>query len=709
VIAPDFRIRARRRTAGFAAIALVFAGARSVHAQTDSARARLTDSTRAGAQGLGTVKVTGRADDLTGVATTASEGHVGAADIRARPLTREGELLETVPGMIVTQHSGDGKANQYFVRGFNLDHGTDFQTSLDGMPVNMPSHAHGQGYSDLNFVIPEMVNHIDYRLGVYHPEVGDFGSAGAAELHLFRRLDHPFVTTEAGQDGFARIAAGGSPPVGSGNLLLAGELKSYDGPWVVAERLRKLSALARYSCASGASSYSILAMGYRNRWSSSDQIPLRGVTDGDITRFGAVDPTDGGATERYSLSGSWRHIGASSVQSATLFAISSSLDLFSDFTYFLNDQGKGDQFEQQERRVVVGGSYADARSVHALGAEHTLSAGLQTRTDIVGPLGLFNTVDRKRLTAVRTDDVTEIGAGLWVSAESRWLQWLRTSVGLRGDSYVFDVTSDRPENSGRRSASIASPKASIVFAPARTVELYLSAGLGFHSNDARGTTITVDPTSGNSAHRVDPLVRSRGTEAGARVTVDGLRSTLTLWALNLDSELLFTGDGGTTEPSSKSERTGVTWANFYRPIPELALDADVSLARARFAGVAAGEDRVPGAIENVVAGGVTWSPAARGLFGAIRVRHFGSYPLIQDNSVRATATTMLNADAGFSFSEMRVQITVLNVLDERANDIQYYYLSRLRGEPADGMNDIHFHPVEPRQLRVSLGWGARRY
>ena len=301
--------RGGRAAVAFLAVMLAMVGTRPAQAQSDTARTPTADSTRA--RNLGTVQVIGRADDLTGVATTASEGHVGAADIRTRPLMREGELLETVPGMIVTQHSGDGKANQYFVRGFNLDHGTDFQTSLDGMPVNMPSHAHGQGYTDLNFLIPELVDHIDYRLGNYYPQVGDFGSAGSAEFHLFQRLARPFVITEGGQNGLARLAAGESTPVGAGDLLFAGEMKTYDGPWVVAEKLRKLSGVARYSWTSGASSYSVMAMAYHNLWDSSDQIPLRAVTSGLISRYGAIDTTDGGNTERYSLSGSWRHIGAS--------------------------------------------------------------------------------------------------------------------------------------------------------------------------------------------------------------------------------------------------------------------------------------------------------------------------------------------------------------------------------------------------------------
>jgi hypothetical protein len=237
--------------------------------------------------------------------------------------------------------------------------------------------------------------------------------------------------------------------------------------------------------------------------------------------------------------------------------------------------------------------------------------------------------------------------------------------------------------------------------------VYVSGGLGFHSNDARGTTITVDPNTGDPAQQVDPLVRSTGAEVGVRVALlQGLRSTLSVWMLNLDSELLFVGDAGLTEPSDASRRRGVTLANFYRPIPELSLDLDVSLARARFSGVLAGEDHIPGALENVVAAGATWSTRERGPFGAIRLRHFGSYPLIEDNNVRAPAATLFNADAGWLFRQgFRLKVSLLNVFNARDSDIQYYYASRLPGEPVDGVEDVHFHPVEPRQVRASIVWG----
>lgn len=649
--------------------------------------------------------IVGRADDLIGTAVTASQGHVGAVDLRSRPLAREGEILEAVPGFIATQHSGDGKANQYFARGFNLDHGTDFQTRIEGMPVNMVSHAHGQGYTDLNFLIPEVVEYLDYRLGVYHAELGDFGSAGGAELFLAKR-QRPFAVASGGANGLARVATGGSVRAGPGDLLLAAEVKRYDGPWLLDQDLRKYSGVARYSWQAGSSEFSLLGMAYHNRWRATDQIPARAVRSGRISRFGNLDDSNGGGAQRFSLSGSWRHVGESSLQELQVYGIYSDLSLFSNFAFFLDDTTRGDQFHQRENRIVAGANLRHIQPVQALGRDHVLKLGLQTRVDAINDVGLHRTQRRQRIGTVRQDDVREWGSGLYGELESRWRPWLRSVIGGRGDVYLLRVDGDIPANSGSRSAGIVSPKASLVLSPSAQAEIYLSGGLGFHSNDARGTTITVDPVGGGPADRVDPLVRSRGAEIGARVSpTAGWRATLSLWALDLDSELLFVGDGGATEPSFESHRRGVTWANFFRPVPQLAFDLDLSFARARFAGVPRSTNRVPGALEHVVAAGVTWVAPERGPFASVRLRRMGSYALIEDNSVRAKASTLVNAEVGYRFSGVRLEVNVLNLFNSNDRDVQYYYASRLQGEPPGGVEDIHFHPVEPRQVRVSLAWG----
>ncbi|MCU0621026.1 MAG: TonB-dependent receptor plug domain-containing protein [Gemmatimonadales bacterium] len=510
-------------------------------------------------QQLDSLVVTGRYEDLIGVARTASEGSTGWVDLRMRPLAREGELLETVPGLILTQHSGDGKSNQMFVRGFNLDHGTDFNTRVDGMPINLPTHAHGQGYTDVNFIIPEFVERVDYQLGVYYANLGDFSSAGGAEFRLSSRLARPIAKAGAGEFGHLRAVAGGSVSVGSGSLLLGGEVRTYNGPWVQPQELRKLSGLARYSWDAGRSRFAITGMAYANTWDASDQIPTRAVEGGLIGRFGQVDSTLGGEAQRYSLDGQWRRVGGSSVQEVQLYGIWSDFNLYSNFTYFLADPVNGDQFNQRERRAIAGLNARHFQGVRAFGVDHEVTLGLQSRADFVRGVGLFNTQRRDRVGTVREDDVTQWGTGLYAQAESRWSRTLRSSVGLRGDAYLFDVDAGIPANGGTASDAIVSPKASVIFSPGPSAEFYLSGGFGFHSNDARGTTITVDPVTGDPVDPVDPLVRSRGAEVGARVNpTRSWRSTLTLWALSLDSELLFVGDGGTTEPSFPSRRAGVT-------------------------------------------------------------------------------------------------------------------------------------------------------
>jgi hypothetical protein len=281
----------------------------------------------------------------------------------------------------------------------------------------------------------------------------------------------------------------------------------------------------------------------------------------------------------------------------------------------------------------------------------------------------------------------------------------RTTLGVRGDAYHFDVASDRPENTGTASDQIVSPKLSLAFGPWSGTELYLSAGLGFHSNDARGAVTTMDPVTGDPTDPVDPLVRSTGAEIGVRSTpVEGLRSTLALWTVELDSELLFVGDAGSTEASDPSRRLGVTLANFYRFSDGWSADIDVSLTRARLLNVTPGEDRIPGALESVLAAGLSYESTDDGLFGALRLRRFGSYALVEDDSQHADASALLNLSLGYRLGNARLTVSALNVLDEEHSDVQYFYESRLTGEPG-GVEDVHFHPAEPRALRVALSWG----
>jgi len=637
-----------------------------------------------------------------GTAQAASQGIVGARELAERPFLRRGELLEVIPGVVITQHSGGGKANQYFLRGFNLDHGTDFSVSVDGMPVNMRSHAHGQGYADLNFLIPELVQQVNYGKGPFFADVGDFSAAGAAEFRLFDALPRGFAKLELGDNNFARFVVADTVREENAATTYAVEAGHDDGPWLLKENFNRFSGLLRRQWTSGAGDYRLTALAYRSKWRSSDQIPLRAVEAGQLERFGNLEPTDGGETERASLSFDATFKTPDATTRFNAYAISYRLNLFSNFTYFLDDPINGDQFNQRDERGVFGATLTRTWTHALLGHTSETTAGAQARDDAIGELGLFHTVQRRRIGTKRDDAVNEASVGVFVKNETRWNDWLRTTAGLRADGYRFKVDSDLAANSGERMAAIASPKLGLVLGPWEKTEVYANVGTGFHSNDARGTTIRVDPSDGTTpVDRVNPLVRSRGAELGVRsAVVPGLVSSVALWALDLDSELVFVGDSGGTQPSGRSRRYGVEFANFYRATPWLVLDADVAFTHARYRD-APGADHIANSIGSVVTAGATVD-GPRGFFGSVRGRYFGPQPLVEEDSVRAPSTLVLNARVGWRSHDWEVALDALNVLDRANFDIAYFYTSRLRGEVAQGVDDIHFHPAEPRTVRVTV-------
>jgi len=652
---------------------------------------------------LEAVLVEGRAASLVGSASASSEGSVGYLELRTRPFLRRGELLEVIPGVVITQHSGGGKANQYFLRGFNLDHGTDFALSVDGMPVNMRSHAHGQGYSDINFIIPEFVRNIDYTKGPFAADVGDFSAAGAARFELFETLPDGFTTLEVGENNYTRAVAGNTFVHRDGSATTAGlEFTRDDGPWLLKDELRRFNGIVRHVWNAGAErTSSLTALAYKARWNASDQIPQRAIDAGILPRFGYVDPTNGGESERLSVSFAWRNERPDEATRFNAYLLHYGLDLYSNFTYFLNDPVNGDQFNQRDRRTVAGFDLEHTGQVKLWKHRTQWTVGLQGRHDRIGELELNRTAEREHIGTVRSDDVRETSLGLYARAKTQWRSWLRSEAGVRGDGYHFDVESDLAANSGKRHAAIVSPKVSLVAGPWNKTELYLNGGFGFHSNDARGTTIRIDPTDGvTPADRVHPLVRSRGLEAGVRTSVvPGLVSTVSVWYLDLESELVFVGDAGGTEATGATRRYGVEWSNFYKISSWLALDADIALTHARYED-ASPNDRIANSVGTVVAAGLTVG-RSHGLFGAARLRYFGAQPLSEDGTVEQPSSSTLNMRVGWRTRTWEFAVDVLNLLDRNNNDIAYFYDSRLSGEPAGGVSDIHVHPAEPRTFRVS--------
>ena len=643
---------------------------------------------------------------LIGIAQSASQGAITARQLDARPLLRPGEVLETVPGLVISQHSGEGKANQYYLRGFNLDHGTDFATTVAGMPVNLPTHGHGQGYSDLNFVIPELVSGVQFAKGPYFADQGDFATAGAASINYANSLPRPLVRITGGGEAFGRAVLAATPDLRNGQLLAAVELQHNDGPWTSPDRLKKINAVIRYTRGDALNGASGTFMAYRGTWNSSDQIPGRAVADGSLSRFGTVDDSSGGDASRYSGSFEWQRTRGSASTKLTAFGIAQHLDLFSNFTYFLDDPENGDQFRQADRRFTTGAKLTHRRIERWGGRLVQNTVGAQLRNDQIFDVGLFHTRERAVLNTVREDEVMQTSLSAYYQNEVELHPRVRTLAGVRVDGFRFGVDAGDPRNGGTRYAALASPKGGVVLGPWQGTEFYVNAGLGFHSNDARGATIRIDPRSGGPVERVTPLVRARGAEVGLRsVLIPGLQTTVTAWTLGLDSELVFVGDAGTTEAGRPSRRSGIEWASYYSPWPWLTFDADVSLSRARFTDGAPEGAAIPGAVETVVSAGATVI-SRRDFFGSIRWRYFGARPLVEDDSVRSHASSLVNLEAGYRFTNhLRLAVDVFNLFDSNDSDIEYFYRSRLPGEPPAGVDDIHFHPTLKRTVRISLTVG----
>lgn len=672
---------------------------------------------------------------------SASEQNFAGEEVNARPFSRPAEALEVVPGLMVTQHSGEGKANQYFLRGFNLDHGTDLAISVDGMPVNMRTHGHGQGYADLNFLIPELIGSVNVRKGPYFADEGDFSSVGSVHVGLIDTIQKSMALATVGSFGYRRALGVTSTKAGDGNLLIAGEANTYNGPWDNPDKLRKLNAVVRYTEGTAANGFSLTGMAYSNRWNSTDQIPLRAITSGLVGRYGALDPTDGGNSDRFSLSGRWAQTDRNGSSKINFYAIKSSLDLYNNFTFFLDNSNLGDQFHQRDDRVLAGVNASHTFNHAVAGLPMQTEIGIQSRYDDI-KVALSKTYQRQFWEGTRNDKVKEGSVGLFVQNTVYWSDWMRTTLGYRGDFYTTNVNSLlRPANSGNATASIGSPKLSVVFGPFAKTELFLNAGEGFHSNDARGVTIRESSSNDGSLVDASPfLVKTRGAEVGIRTRlIPGLDSSVSLFLLDSASEILFVGDAGDTEPSRPSRRYGVEWTNHYKPVSWLQIDGDLAITHARFRGDNSAQaaayaelagypeaqignapgNYIPGAPNMIASVGIRLGEKT-GWFGALRYRYFGPRPLTEDGAFVSPATGLLNGQVGYRFDNgWRIQLDAFNLTDSKSDQITYAYGSLLKtdalytqcrfGAPPPpaavcqtGVMDRVLHPVEPFAVRLTV-------
>ena len=652
------------------------------------------------------IEVRGRSTDLVGIASSANEGATSWEQLEKRPIQRAGEVLETAPGVVATQHSGGGKANQFFLRGFNLDHGTDFSVRVAGVPVNFPTHGHGQGYADLNFLIPETISTVEYRKGPYFAENGDFSAAGSLDIALTDELTERRLTLTGGSHELARLLwMGGSTNDASesGRWTAAIDVFQENGPWTRAEDYDGFKAYARYSRGTGARGFDLTFLAYDADWLSTDQVPRRAVESGAIGRFDLIDPGPRGSTARHSLSAEIRRSTANSLTRWRGYLLSYDFDLVSNFTYFLEDPAQGDQFQQVDERWVAGGDLR--HHWHSRWNEREIEhvAGFELRYDDIEN-GLFRTRDLQRFGTVRQDDVRQGRGGLFMHSLVHWSDVVRSRLGLRLDYLTADVESSLAANSGQEDDVIFSPKLSLIFGPFSGTEFYLNFGRGFHSNDARGATLRRDPVTGDPASSVDLLVPAWGADFGVRRTIrPGWQMTLTLFVLELDSELVFVGDGGATEASRPSRRRGIEWTNYWQVNERWTLDLDVTVTDSEFTDLDPSGGDIPGAIEDTVAAGVAYDGDR--WFGSLRWRYFGDVPLIEDGSTVWDSSSVVNGRLGYRFrGGLDLALEVFNLLDSDDSDIEYFYASRLPGEPAGGIEDVHFHPMPDRSARLTATW-----
>ena len=648
------------------------------------------------------VTVTGRKKVLVGEARSASEGVISQVDIYKRPVQRPGDILEAVPGLIVTQHSGSGKSNQLYLRGFNLDHGTDFATWIDGMPVNMRSHGHGQGYTDINFLMPEIIEEMFFVKGPYHSEIGDFSSAGGVHIQTIDQLDKKSIKVGLGENGFNRILAMGSKKIESEVITGALELQGYDGPWIdITEDVNKVNGFFKFARNNELGKRSITAMIYDNEWNSADQIPSRAISEGIIDDFGSLDKTLGGSTRRMSVSSEYSHDHKTNKVVWRSYIIGYELDLWSNFTYLLDDPVGGDQFKQKDKRTVFGGSYQNLWVGNTESfTEHRF--GIDFRHDAVDEVGLYRSREREIMGPIREDQVDESSISSFYEMSFDLRSSWRAVLGIRADAFKFKVNSKDYNLTDDDSDFILSPKASIAYAFSDNNEMYFSYGNGFHSNDARGVITFRDPITEEKLSPADPLVKSTGFEWGIKALInEQLNTSLAVWSLELDSELLFVGDAGNTEANRPSKRWGIEFNNLWSINEIWSLEADFAYSNAKFNDDDLENRSVPGSLKNV-ASGILSAEYPSGFFESFSFRYSGEFPLIEDGSIKSEGSTYANLALGWLMDDWQVQLDILNIFDSNDHDIDYFYASRLAGEPANGYEDIHYHIFEPRQIRFYL-------
>jgi len=619
-------------------------------------------------------------------------------DIKLRPTNTSQDILRMVPGLFIAQHAGGGKAEQIFLRGFDIDHGTDINLEVDGLPVNMVSHAHGQGYSDLHFLIPELVQFVDFDKGPYFADKGDFTTAGYVDFRTKNSLDDNFIKAEGGQFGTFRGVAGVNLfPKGSKQAgYIASEFYRSDGYFESAQDFKRFNVSGKYS--NQVTATDLLTFGasfFNSSWDASGQVPERAVKSGDISRFGSLDNTEGGETGRINayLKHDHQFAGGSTFDQQAN-AVHYNFNLFSNFTFFLNDPVNGDQIQQKESRMIYGYKTNFHTTGILFGKELASHIGGGFRYDDVNDIRLSNTVKREFLSSVQRGDVDEANANAFLSETLALTDRLSVNAAVRFDYFSFRYNNRLTGESKSESASIVSPKLNITYKVSSNTQLYVRSGTGFHSNDTR---VVVEQKA------KEILPRAIGVDLGMDTKLfDKLLVHVALWRLDLEQEFVYVGDAGIVEPSGKTQRQGLDVSLRYQPLSWLFADADITLADSKAKGEAEGEDYIPLAPKFSSIGGLTVH-ARNGLNGSLRYRFLDNRAANEDNSVRADGYFLMDAMVNYTKPRYEIGLSLENIFNADWNEAQFDTESRLENE-AQPVSEIHFTPGIPffAKIRVTF-------
>ncbi|PIF62700.1 TonB-dependent receptor [Flavobacterium sp. 11] len=616
---------------------------------------------------------------------------ISKIDLQTTPVNSSQEILRKVPGLFIGQHAGGGKAEQIFLRGFDIDHGTDIAISVDGMPVNMVSHAHGQGYADLHFVIPETVEKIDFGKGTYYASKGDFATAGYVAFQTKDKIEKSSIGIEIGQFNTMRT-------VGLFNLLgnqktqsayIATEYILTDGPFDSPQNFNRVNLLGKYSAIlSDNSKFSILASRFSSKWDASGQIPQRLIDNGTISRFGSVDDTEGGNTSRTNFSASLsKPIDENTFLKANAFYSNYQFELYSNFTFFLDDSINGDQIKQKENRDIYGMNAELNKKTKLNDVDVLLQFGGGFRADATKDTELSHTLNRRTvLENIKLGDIDEFNLFSYLNSEFNFGK-LMINPAIRLDYFKFNYQDKLTENYKTQSESKVkfSPKLNFIYSQNNNLQFFIKSGMGFHSNDAR---VVVQ----NSGKQILPT--AIGTDVGTIwKPFPKLIVNSALWYLFLEQEFVYVGDAGIIEPSGKSKRMGAELGLRYQLNDWLYFDADANYTYARSIDEPKGQNYIPLAPDFTTTGGLSFQKV-NGFSGGIRYRYLKNRPANEDNSIVAKGYFISDLNVNYQYKNINFGIAVENIFDTEWNETQFATESRLQNEP-ESVEEIHFTPGTP--------------